>query len=246
MNLLRIMLVTLPLASPAVAAEPPDSTDDALLRRLLGEDATEASSAPDEAKSDEAVPEPNVSTDQAAPAVDPQALERLLSGLRTAEQRLAEGETGTATRTAQSDVIAELDRLIEEAKKSDSGGDSETGADSGSPQQQPGATGSPEPTPQDAGQPAGASGLPAGAPNRNREGKAEESSDRLRDDHDPTGRLGGLRSDLVRDAWGHLPPRLREQLLNAGPDKYLPQYDSLVRRYFESLAQPSGSEPASR
>ena len=48
---------------------------------------------------------------------------------------------------------------------------------------------------------------------------------------------------MVRDVWGHLPPALRRELLNVYQDKYLPKYDDLVRRYFESLAEEGRPAP---
>lgn len=45
------------------------------------------------------------------------------------------------------------------------------------------------------------------------------------------------RRKLSQDVWGHLPPHLRQQLLNMYSDKYLPKYHDLVQQYFESLAQ---------
>jgi hypothetical protein len=42
---------------------------------------------------------------------------------------------------------------------------------------------------------------------------------------------------LAKDVWGHLPPQLREQLLNVYTEKYLPKYEDLVRAYYEALAE---------
>ena len=46
-----------------------------------------------------------------------------------------------------------------------------------------------------------------------------------------------LRQKLVKDVWGHLPPSLREQLLNVYSERYLPKYDEMVRKYYEALAE---------
>jgi len=44
---------------------------------------------------------------------------------------------------------------------------------------------------------------------------------------------------LVNDIWGHLPPRLRNRMLNMYKENYLPKYDRLVQKYFEELATPT-------
>ena len=43
--------------------------------------------------------------------------------------------------------------------------------------------------------------------------------------------------ELVKDVWGHLPPNVRAELLNVFSEKYLPKYEDLVRRYYEALAE---------
>lgn len=68
-----------------------------------------------------------------------------------------------------------------------------------------------------------------------REGKAEKPEDPLKE-------------RVVKDVWGHLPPHLRDQLLNVYGEKYLPKYEDLVRRYYEVLAEQSrkGTDAAPR
>ena len=44
------------------------------------------------------------------------------------------------------------------------------------------------------------------------------------------------RSD-ANDVWGHLPPTVRETLQKSFNERYLPKYEELVRRYYESLAE---------
>jgi len=44
------------------------------------------------------------------------------------------------------------------------------------------------------------------------------------------------RSD-ANDVWGHLPPTVREALQKSFNERYLPKYEELVRRYYESLAE---------
>lgn len=65
-----------------------------------------------------------------------------------------------------------------------------------------------------------------------RQGQAEKPEDPLKD-------------RVVKDVWGHLPPHLRDQLLNVYGEKYLPKYEELVRKYYEVLAEQSRGKSAS-
>jgi tRNA 2-selenouridine synthase SelU len=54
------------------------------------------------------------------------------------------------------------------------------------------------------------------------------------------------REQMVKDVWGHLPPHLRDAMLQSFREKYLPQYEDLVRRYYEALAEKSRSGSTDR
>jgi hypothetical protein len=261
----EIVLFVLSLtAVAALAAEPPAATDgtpvttdEALLRSLLGDEETgpddESLNRDDETAPSNPAPtsEPGEQGNGSGTVVDPVAMSRLMAGLKIAEQHLAEGETGETTQAAQSNVIAELARLIDAAEKQ-----SNSASRDQNPSEAPsGSSGNPSGTPMsqpmpggqgDTESPMGVADVPAGSPDRNREGKADESSERGREEAAQSTALRGFRSDLVQDVWGHLPQRLRDQMMNAGSDRYLPEYDSLVRQYFESLAQPDTAPGASR
>lgn len=236
MSRLLILLSLAPsiaFAADAVAG----SGDDRLFEQLLGGDVPIEPS--ERGRTD--VPDPPSAE---PPAVEDEAVGRISADLAEAGRLLSERQTGEPTRGAQRRVIEELNRLIGAAKNqpSSSSGSQSDSTGSGSSNPQPGGEASPAPGADGGDRAAREQRNPQGSPGRNREGKAEESSDRARDAevHDA---VRGYRSDIVRDAWGHLPPRLREQLLNAGSDRTLPEYDGLVRRYFESIARPPAPEP---
>jgi hypothetical protein len=44
---------------------------------------------------------------------------------------------------------------------------------------------------------------------------------------------------MLKDVWGHLPPMLRDELLNISGEQYLPKYAEQVERYYEALAERS-------
>ena len=50
---------------------------------------------------------------------------------------------------------------------------------------------------------------------------------------------------ILKEIWGHLPPALREKMLNVYSEKYLPRYEDVVRDYFEALAE-QGRSPTDR
>ena len=50
------------------------------------------------------------------------------------------------------------------------------------------------------------------------------------------------RRNLATAVWGHLPDRVREEMIQSYSDQFLPEYDSLVERYYEALAEKRLSE----
>lgn len=163
-------------------------------------------------------------------ATDVNPLQQAIEEMRKAQQRIGKRDTGEETRKLQENVVSNLQMLIEKIKQQSQSSPSSSGgspmpSDDESNQQnsQP-----PEPKPADNGQ--------------TRDDKSEESTDEPRDaENRKIGRLTPGQMD--KEVWGHLPPKLRQQLLNAWADKYLPKYDDLVRRYFESLAEEGRPTP---
>jgi hypothetical protein len=51
-----------------------------------------------------------------------------------------------------------------------------------------------------------------------------------------------LQRGLMKDAWGHLPERAREQMLQNPPERFLPQYELMIERYYRRLAEEQGSK----
>jgi hypothetical protein len=74
------------------------------------------------------------------------------------------------------------------------------------------------------------------------QGPARQSSERKEEGQVTAGSLSN-RNDYIKDAWGHLPPAMRQQLLNIYTEKFLPQYDNQVRRYYEALAEQNKNDP---
>ena len=74
------------------------------------------------------------------------------------------------------------------------------------------------------------------------QGPARQSSERKEEGQATAGSLKN-RNVYIKDAWGHLPPAMRQQLLNIYTEKFLPQYENQVRRYYEALAEQKKRSP---
>ncbi|QDV52521.1 hypothetical protein [Gimesia fumaroli] len=74
------------------------------------------------------------------------------------------------------------------------------------------------------------------------QGPARKSSERNEAGKVTPGDLTG-RNAYIKDAWGHLPPAMRQKLLNIYTEKFLPQYEDQVRRYYEALAEKKKRTP---
>lgn len=153
---------------------------------------------------------------------------RLIDDTRAAASRLQEGELGPDTRQLQTQILADLDALLEQAAPPSP--PPQNGAASQDQQQQQDAQGGQQKdeSPQDS------------QPGQDDEGRSDDPSKESQErsaqgtqiDAERQRRLG-----LSTAAWGHLPPKVREQMRSAFSEEYLPQYDALVRQYYEALAR---------
>ena len=66
--------------------------------------------------------------------------------------------------------------------------------------------------------------------------QAEDSADRLGQAAAAQMEMA-RRQQMIKDVWGHLPPAVRDKLLNVGSEKVLPGYEDIARKYFEALAE---------
>src|SRR5262249_38229817 len=55
----------------------------------------------------------------------------------------------------------------------------------------------------------------------------------------PTGRTLPRDGDVVKEVWGNLPPRERQQLTQYYREQFMPRYSELIKNYFSSLAENS-------
>jgi hypothetical protein len=65
---------------------------------------------------------------------------------------------------------------------------------------------------------------------------ARESTTKLHNDAVAKPNAQEIRQTM-KDAWGNLPERLREQMLQTSVDEFLPKYESMIEQYFKRLAE---------
>ncbi len=195
------------------------------------------SSDTDPGRSDPARPTVPIPGEDIGEASNP--LQEIGRMMQFAQQRLAEQDAGAQTQRQQQDILDQLAKLIEQSQQPQSSGSPPS--DQNNQQQQIASRSNvnqdqpdkPKGQPQD-----GQAGDGNRAPGQNpldsdqdlREGAVEASET-------------ALRGELMKDVWGHLPPHVREAMLNVPTGEYLPQYAPLIERYFRRLAEQYRSTP---
>jgi len=143
--------------------------------------------------------------------------------MRDAQGRLDRQDAGSTTQIVQKEIVEDLDKLIDEARKAAkqcAGGQCRAqGVAARQPVGQPPAGGEPE---------GGQSSDP----------RAGESSPRPRTASDRPREvdLEQVRA-IIKELWGELPEREREQMLESPPEEFLPKYELLIEEYFRRLSE---------
>jgi len=147
----------------------------------------------------------------------PLPLVRARQGMEQAGTLLAQRGDVNDVRRAQDQVVAQLDELINGLCKQCQGG------------------GNPSPKPPQAGQrsqpkPAGGArpGMSAIAP--------RDSTDEPRPSGETHQDLAG-REELIKQLWGHLPERSREQMMQSYSGEFLPKYELELEKYYRRLTE---------
>lgn len=174
----------------------------------------------------ERVPAPEP-TDDPPPKTSDETIprEQALSAMQQSVDKLRVAETGKVTQTAQQTAVESLDTLLKQWQQR------------ATKQQSLARSGKPAPMSdkrpnENSSTTDGTGGKPTGRDSA----QARNSSDRERTGTDAESEL--RRQRQLREAvWGHLPPALREKMLNLPHDKTLPKYSEHIRRYYEALAE---------
>lgn len=156
---------------------------------------------------------------------------RLIDSTRAAARRLKSGQVDEETENLQKQILADLDALLEQAPQSPPPPSSSSQESASQQDRLPEDSAAEKQQQQSSSQ---SEGERQADPNA----AASESEERTT----PGSSVAGEREQrlgLSTAAWGHLPPKVREQMRSAFSEEFLPEYDSLVRRYYEALARRS-------
>lgn len=215
-----------PVAQPGPQKSTPSSNplDDELLKSLGGDDPAPAKKPEQNrsgggAKPSDGPPSGDAPTTQ--PSADP--FERLTQQIRDAEKRLRQVDTGDKTQEMQRKIVEDLDKLIAQIEQQQQQQQQQNQSQSQSkPQSQP----QPQPKP---GQP------------QSQQNSSEQDSDKAKDSQAGTrssknqkpepGRL----QSLLEKAWGSLPERQRQDVMQSSVDDFPAKYQAVIEEYFKTL-----------
>jgi hypothetical protein len=143
--------------------------------------------------------------------------------MREAEALIAKARSGPPTQQVQKQIVADLDKLIQEARKS-------CGKCAGATAQ-PQNTASTGPVKQPSKQPgsAGSPGKPNAKPATESNAKPGHAEPKRPDVEAARG--------MVRDLWGMLPEHDREMMVQLPLEEFLPKYEPLIIEYFRRLSE---------
>lgn len=162
---------------------------------------------------------------EAEASEDPNPLSRAGRRMRQVENLIGRAKSGSDTQKLQNQIVEDLDTMIQLARQQAQRMQSNQQSQQETKRSNARQPGQPQPS---------QGGAPQDAP-------SEDSTERL-------GQADGRRPDmtemntLLKQLWGHLPEREREQVLNAQIEQFLPQYELLIEAYFKRLVeeQPGG------
>jgi len=138
--------------------------------------------------------------------------------MRLAESLIGRQVTSQQTQRLQQQVIQDLARLIEELNKQ--GQSSQSGA----------------PSPAERGaKPKGKSRAGSGE-NTGTTQPAKDSTDRTEGTASDREELARVQI-MLKQVWGHLPPKIRDQMQSALIEQFLPKYERLIEEYYSRLAE---------
>lgn len=185
-------------------------------------------------------------------------LDAIVERMRDVQERLQKTETDKQTRDLQTQIVKDLDDLIEKLKNQkppppppnqnqsppppmgeNSPDSPPRGGRQPKPQNSQNPKGGPQEKPSSGEQRQPAS--PSESEKESQGKKSRDSDSQLRQTR--SAEEEAARQRMAKDVWGHLPAALRQELLNVYSEKYLPKYDEMVRKYYEALAEQNRRSP---
>ena len=148
-------------------------------------------------------------------------LVRIGREMRKAGTLIGQSKAGDETQELQKKVMADIDRLIQRAKQQQS-------QQSASSKQQ---------------QTARREQVKQAKPGQGEASRSDKPAIDSTDTKDRGGKADLRRldpaalSEVIKRAWGNLPEKQREEMLQNGGDKFLPKYELLIEEYYKALAE---------
>ena len=178
---------------------------------------------------DSAKPMENKAAENGQPIIDGEDLEqpgeeqnplaRVARQMREVERRISQSQSGDETQKKQQAISDELAKLIEQLKKAKQSSQKPGSGNSSSSQRSKVAQ---------AGQKSGTQ--------RQSDKPARDSSNQTRRDELAKPDPATIR-ERMKEAWGNLPERVREQMMQTSVDEFLPKYELLIEKYFQRLSE---------
>jgi len=151
--------------------------------------------------------------------------ERAIASLDEAARRLRDSAADSRTVELQRAAVQDLDELLKRLKSSSApSSPPQTSSEGESAEQQK----------------TGSSSDSSGGANSNRDA-AQSSEQAEGGDHAKDAEIA-RRRDLAQSTWGHLPPKMQEELQRSFSERFVPKYEELIRQYYEALAEQKLSE----
>ena len=186
-----------------------------------GEKKGEAGASPDDELRRRLSQEPGA----AATAEEDDPLLEIARRMRRVEGLMGRNDSSPATQNLQEKIVADLDRLLEQARRRSK----QRKPGSSQPQQ----TASRRPIGQSQAKPAAGGEKPSDRPSTTSTQRPAGSGQTRRPD------MTRMRK-VMEELWGELPPRQRQQMLQMPVEEFLPKYELLIEEYFRRLAEEKG------
>jgi hypothetical protein len=179
------------------------------------------------APANDADPEPTLSR-ELSPDANP--LIRIGEQMRAVERRLQKLRSGDGdTGELQDEIVSELGQLIRQLEEQQASS-------------QPSKS-SQQPQPSSASQRKSVRQPGAGAPNTPGQRRPSKESSERTDKPERIPPTADQLRGLMKDVWGQLPAREREQMLQSPPEQFLPKYELLLEKYYKRLADEQKHRP---
>lgn len=168
------------------------------------------------------------------PEDDP--LVRIGKRMRAVEQMIARREQFKQAPQRQQQIVKDLEQLIRQLRQQQQQNQQQASANNTPMGSERSKVQPPGQQDQQAGRDSGNSGNPSDRP-------ARDSTERLGKDDAQQVDMAEMQS-LLKDLWGHLPDRTREQMLQSSVEEFLPKYEVMIEKYFRRLAEDQQREEA--